>query len=55
MYCVEFHNLNCLSDTRLLKNSFNMGKKCGLRGIESNLNRFVIGKQEGKSAFRRPV
>ena len=34
---VEFHNLYCLSGTRVSKNSGKMGKKCGMDGSEGNI------------------
>jgi len=37
MHTVEFHNLYCLSDTRVSKNCGKMGKECGLDGSKSNL------------------
>jgi hypothetical protein len=37
------------------KNIGIMGKEFRMHGSESDLNRFLIGQQEGKNPFRRPV
>jgi len=52
---VELNNLYCLSDTGVSKNSGKWGRYVECMGVKVMLNRFLIGKQEGKSLFRRPV
>jgi hypothetical protein len=37
MHTVEFHNLYCLSDSRVSKDSGKMDKECGVHGSEGNL------------------
>ena len=46
---MEFHNLQCLSDTGISKKSHKMVKECGMHGVKIILNRILIGKREGKS------
>jgi len=48
MQNVEFHNLYCLSDTGVSKNSGKMGEECGMDGSDGNLEQILIGKWEGK-------
>jgi len=53
---VEFHNLYCcLSDTGVSKNSGKWVRNVACMGGKVILKRVSIGKQEGKSPFRRPV
>ena len=37
MQNVEFHNLYCVSDTGVSKNSGKVGEECGMDGNEGNL------------------
>jgi hypothetical protein len=52
MQNVEFHNLYWLPDTGVSKNSGKTGKECGWIVMKVILDRFLIGKQEGKSPFK---
>ena len=56
MMCnVEFCNLYCLSDTGVLENSGKWVRNVEWMGMKVILKRFLIGKEEGKRLFRRPV
>ena len=52
---VEFHNLYCLSDTGVLENSGKWVRNVEGMRVKVILKRFLIGKEEGKRLFRRPV
>jgi len=51
----EFHNLYCLSGSRVSKNSGRWVRNIACMGVKVILKRVLIGKHEGKSPFRRPV
>ena len=51
----EFRNLYCLSGSRVSKNSGRWVRNVACMGVKGVLKRFLIGKREGKSPFRRPV
>jgi len=55
MYNVEFHNLYCLSGSRVSKNSDKMDEECGMHGNEGTLEQNIDWKVAGKSPFRRSV
>ena len=55
MHNVEFHNLYCLSDTGVLENSGKWVRNVECMGVKVILKRFLVGKEERKSLFRRPV
>ena len=50
---VEFHNLYCLSDTGVSKNSGKMGKECGLHEIEGNFEEIFDWKTGRKESFQK--
>jgi hypothetical protein len=53
MQSVEFHNLNCLSDIGVSKNSGKMGKECGVDGIEGNLEHIFDWKMGRKESIQK--
>jgi len=52
---LEFHNLYCLSGSRVSKNSGKWVRNASCMGVKVILKRVLIGKHEGKNPFRRPV
>jgi len=50
---VEFHNLYCLSDTGVSKNSDKMGKECGKYGNEGNLEHIFDWKMGRKESIQK--
>jgi hypothetical protein len=51
----EFHNLYCLSGSRVSKNSGKWVRNVACMGVKVILKRVLMGKCEGESPFRRPV
>ena len=53
MQNVEFHNLYCLSGTRVSKNSGKMGKECGMDGSEGNIEQIFDWKMGRKKYINK--
>jgi hypothetical protein len=53
MQNVEIHNLYCLSDSGVSKNSGKTGKKCGVVGSEGNLELIFDWKTERKESIQK--
>jgi len=52
MQNVEFHNLYCLSDTGVSKNSYKMGKECSMHGSEGDLEQIFDWKTGRKESIQ---
>ena len=53
MHNVEFHDLYCLSGSRVSKNRDKMGKECGMHGNEGNLEQNIDWKTGRKESIRK--
>ena len=53
MHNMEFHNLCCLSDTRVWNNSGNIGKESGMHGSEGNLEQIFVWKTRRKESIQK--
>jgi hypothetical protein len=50
---VEFHNLYCLSNTRVLMNSGKIVKECGMDGSEGNLANIFNWKSGKRESIQK--